>query len=84
MFFNYPTQVKYFDDQFGHYKYGIAYHDEIIRAIDGKSINVIDLWDKLWWFSKEDLIIPLIWTDMTKGIHKKEKENEERKSPFRK
>lgn len=71
MYFDYPMQVKYFDERFNQYKYGIAYRDEIIRAIDGKPIKFLDLWKKFQRFSENDLVIPLVWTDMTKKYIKR-------------
>lgn len=71
MYFDYPMQVKYFDERFNQYKYGIAYHDEIIRAIDGKPIKLSNLWKRFQRFSENDLVIPLVWTDITKKIDKK-------------
>ena len=40
LYYNGPTQLRYFDTTIQDYRYGIGYHDFIIRAEDGNVISI--------------------------------------------
>lgn len=42
-YYDYPTQVMYWDEDVGTYIGGIAYRDEVICAIDGSIMKISDL-----------------------------------------
>jgi hypothetical protein len=68
MFFETPTQVKFWDPDGGHYTAGIAYKDEIICGCCGSVFEIEEIIED----TKNDGVVPIIpyelWVDLVSEI----------------
>lgn len=68
MYFETPTQVKFWDAKGGHYTAGIAYKDEIIY---GRCGDVFEI-EEITKDAKNDGVVPIIpyefWVDLVSEI----------------
>ena len=69
LYYKEPMQVKYFDSVLQKYEGGIAFHNYIIRGLDGCMVWIPNIVNEARQFGLMDAaVIELKWTNLSKEI----------------